>query len=151
MATTPVHSILHLLSAAAALGICSLGHAAPPAIPLPPKAIPAPPPNPNIPALIGSWQDKQCLLLPPGITPFEAVSDAITLRQDGTFTQSISKATGRLEKTGTYTLAGTHLTLRYLVGTGTPAAYEFSRKGDTLFLKLAGSGKLAFALDRGRP
>ena len=131
----------YLLSAASMLGICSMGHAYPLTIPLPPKAIPAPPPNPSVPVLLGSWHDGPCLLLPPGVTPFEAVSDTITFRQDGTFTQAINKATGRLEKTGTYTAAGTHLTLRYSVGPATPAAYEFSRKGEMLFLQRAGSGQ----------
>ena len=135
-----------------AAGLCGTDHAgaAPLSIPLPLQAVPAPPTVPS-PLLLGVWQDKQCLLLPPGISPFEAVSDAITLRQDGTFTQAINKATGRLKETGTFTVAGTHLTLRYLVGTGTPAAYEFSRKGETLFLQRTGSGKPACALDRGRP
>ncbi len=142
-----------LLPAVVAVGFCGIGQATafPLAVPLPPRAIPAPPPNPGIPVLLGSWHDGPCLLPPPGITPFEAVSDTITFRQGGTFTQVINKATGRLEKTGTYTVAGAHLTLRYLIGSGTPAAYEFSRKGDTLLLQPAGSGKPSFALDRGRP
>lgn len=125
----------------AAVGFCGIGqaNAFPPAISLPPRAIPVPPPNPGIPVLLGSWHDGQCLLLPPGITPFEAVSDTITFRQDGTFTQVINKATGRLKETGTYRVTSTHLTLIYLIGSGNPSRYEFSRKGDLLLLLRAGS------------
>ena len=130
----------YLLSAAVALGICSAGQAYPLTIPLPPKAIPAPPPNPNIPVLLGSWHDGPCLLLPPGVTPFEAVSDTITFRQDGTFTQAVNKATGRLTETGRYTVTGNRLTLDYL-GALKPEAYEFSRKGELLLLQRAGSGQ----------
>ena len=127
----------------AAVGFCGIGqaNAFPPAISLPPRAIPVPPPNPSIPALLGSWHDGQCLLLPPGITPFEAVSDTITFRRDGAFTQVINKATGRLKETGTYSVTSTHLTLSYLVGSVKPDAYEFSRKGDLLLLQRAGSGQ----------
>ena len=139
----------YLLSAASMLGICSKGHAYPLTIPLPPQAIPALPPNPSIPVLLGSWHDGPCLLLPPGVTPFEAVSDTITFRQDGTFTQDINKATGRLKETGTFAVTGNRLTLSYW-GTLKPEVYEFSRKGNTLFLQPVGSGKPTFALERGR-
>ena len=131
------------IAAAVMLGLSGINHASayPLAIPLPSQAISAPPPNPAIPVLLGSWHDGPCLLLPPGITPFEAVSDTITFRQDGTFTQDINKATGRLKKTGTYIVSGARLTLSYLMGPAKPAAYEFSRKGDLLLLQRAGSGQ----------
>lgn len=136
--------------AAVLLGLTVLNHteAYPLTITLPSRAIPAPSP-PSIPFLLGSWHDGPCLLLPPGITPFEAVSDTITFRQDGTFTQDINKATGRLKKTGTYTVSATHLTLNYLIGSGKPNAYEFSGRGDTLLLKPVGAGAEAVRLDRG--
>lgn len=139
-----------LIPAIVAIGFCGIGqaNAFPLAIPLPPRAIPAPPPT-SIPVLLGSWQDGRCFLLPPGITPFEAVSDTITFRQDGMFTQDINKAAGRLKKTGTYTVAGTRLTLNYLIGPVKPLAYEFSGKGDTLLLKPVGVGAEAIHLDRG--
>ncbi len=129
-------------SAAVMLGLGGLIRAGayPLTLTLPPRAIPAPPP-PDIPVLLGSWHDGRCLLLPPGVTPFEAVSDTITFRQDGTFTQVINKAMGRLKETGTYTVASNHLTLRYLIGSGKPGAYEFSRKGDFLLLQRAGSSQ----------
>ena len=131
----------YLLPAAVALGFCGIGQANAfhLAIPLPPRAIPAPPP-PNIPVLLGSWHDGPCLLMPPGVTPFEAVSDTLTFRQDGTFTQVVNKATGRLKEAGTYTVAGNNLTLHYLLEPVKPLAYEFSRKGDLLLLQRAGSG-----------
>lgn len=120
-------------------------------ITLPPKAIPAPPPNSSIPPLLGSWHDGQCVLLPPGITSFEAVSDTITFRQDGTFTQDINKATGRLKESGTYTVAGSRLTLCYLAASTNATIYNFSHTGNTLLLQPIGTGKgKVLTLDRGR-
>lgn len=142
----------HTVLAAVLLGLTGLNHAGayPQAITLPSAAISVPPLNPNVAALLGSWQDGHCHLLPPGITPFEAVSDTITFRQDGTFTQVINKATGRLKETGTYMVADSHLTLNYLVGSGKPNTYEFSCKGDTLLLQPTGAGAKEVHLDRGR-
>ncbi len=132
----------YFITAAVVLGLSGTNRvgAYPLIITLPLRAIPTPPP-PSAPVLLGSWHDGQCLLLPPGITPFEAVSDTIAFRQDGTFTQDINKATGRLKETGTYTVAGTRLTLSYLVGSVKPDTYEFSRKGDLLLLQRTGSGQ----------
>ena len=74
---------------------CAYGE--PLVIPLPSHAIPAPPAASALGSpVIGSWHDGSCLLLPPGITPFEAVSDTLTFRADGTFTQTVEKATGRV-------------------------------------------------------
>ena len=130
---------------AAAL-LCSIGCACaePPVLPLPPHAISAPPAASAFGSPVaGSWHDGPCLLLPPGITPFEAVSDTLTFRADGTFTQTVDKATGRVPSRGTYTVTGSRLTLSYLFGTQKPALYEFSRSGDRLLLQPIGLGKIA--------
>ena len=140
MTKARLYLLLYLLSAAMMLGCCRMACAYPLTIPLPSRAIPAPPPNPNIPVLLGSWHDGPCLLLPPGVTPFEAASDTITFQADGTFTQIINKATGRLKETGRYTVTGSRLTLSYL-GALKPETYEFSRKGELLLLQRAGSGQ----------
>jgi hypothetical protein len=133
----------YLLPAIAALcfiGAISQASAYPLAISLPSHAIPTPP-NPAIPVLLGSWHDGKCLILPPGVIPFEAVSDTLTFRSDGTFTQEVNKATGIVRSTGRYTVNGSHLTLNYLFGTLKPVCYDFSRKGDLLLLQPADSGK----------
>ena len=90
--------------------------------------------------VVGTWHDGPCLLLPPGITPFEAVSDTLTFRADGTFTQTVDKATGRVPSRGAYTVTGSRLTLSYLFGTQKPALYEFSRAGDRLLLQPVSRG-----------
>ena len=125
---------------------CSVccAYAEPLVIPLPSHAIPAPPAASALGSpVVGSWHDGPCLLLPPGITPFEAVSDTLTFRADGTFTQTVDKATGRVPSRGTYTVAGSRLTLSYLFGTQKPALYEFSRAGDRLQLQPVGLDKVA--------
>lgn len=138
---TPRFRLFAAVAALSFLGGIHQASAAPLTAPLPLKAIPAPPPA--IPALLGSWHDGKCLLLPPGITSFEAVSDTLTFRADGTFTQSVNKAAGIVKKTGTYTVSGSRLTLNYLLGPLVPTQYDFSRKGDLLLLQPAGSGKAA--------
>ena len=141
--TTMTRTRFYFVPAIVAIGFCGIGHADayPLTITLPSRAIPAPPPNPTIPVLLGSWHDGPCLLLPPGVIPFEAVSDTITFRQDGTFTQVINKATGTVRKTGSYRVNGTRLTLNYLVSPIKPVQYEFSRNGGLLLLHPAGSGQ----------
>ncbi len=116
--------------------------ASPPAVTLPPHALTVPPAA-ALSILVGTWDDKPCLLLPPGITPFEAVSDMLTFRADGTYAQTIEKATGRLQTRGTYTAAGGHLTLSFPLGLLKPVQYEFSRAGDRLLLQPVGLGKSA--------
>lgn len=133
----------YLLTAAL---FCGLGRAsaAPLVIALPSHAISAPPAASALGSPVdGAWRDGPCLLLPPGITPFEAVSDTLTFCADGTFTQTINKATGRLQMRGTYTLAGSRLTLNSPLGLLKPAQYEFSRTGDRLLLQPVGLGKSA--------
>ncbi len=113
-------------------------------IPLPSHTTTAPPAaNALGSPLLGSWHDGPCLLLPPGITPFEVVSDTLTFRADGTWTQTVEKATGRVPSRGAYTVAGSRLTLFYLFGSQKPALYEFSRAGDRLLLQPVGLGKSA--------
>ena len=126
-----------------AAALCSVGpvSAAPLVIPLPPHAISAPPAaSPLGSPLLGQWHDSSRLMLPPGITPFETVSDTLTFRADGTWTQTIEKATGRLQTRGSYTVTGARLTLSFLAGTGT-AQYEFLRIGDHLQLQSVALGK----------
>jgi len=131
----------YLISAAVMLGLSGINHAHAYrlTITLPPRAIPAPPP-PIIPVLLGSWHDGQCLLLPPGVVPFETVFDTITFQANGTFTEVIQKATGTLREQGQYTVSGSRLTLDFLLALRKPAQYEFSRSGAFLLLRPAGSG-----------
>ena len=120
---------------AAAGTVCALGQAN--AAPL----IIAPPLPPAAAAMLGSWQDAKHLLLPPGIGAFETVSDVIRFKPDGTFTQTINKATGRVREAGQYTVTGSRLTLSYVLGSEKPARYEFSRAADHLLLTLVGPAK----------
>lgn len=138
-------SALHFCSVAAALAVlsCAAGpaNADPLVITLPSRMISTPQIAASaLPLLLGKWHDGSCLFLPPGITPFETVSDTLTFHANGTFTQTIEKATGRLRTGGNYTVAGTRLTLSFLLGTGS-AQYEFSRIGDHLQLQLVKPGK----------
>ncbi len=89
--------------------------------------------------LNGKWQDVLCRLLPPGISPFETVSDTLTFQPDGTFTQTIEKATGTFHSSGMYTVAGTRLSLSFPLGTH-PVLYKLSRTGDRLRLQSVGPG-----------
>ena len=138
------------ISFLAAMFFCSItcACAEPLVIPLPSHAIPAPPAASALGSpLLGSWHDSQCLLLPPGVTPFETVSDTLTFRADGTFTQTIEKATGCVPSRGSYTVTGSRLTLFYLFGTQKPAQYEFSRTGgDRLQLQPVGLSKSAIRM-----
>jgi hypothetical protein len=143
-----------LLAAAIAALSSAAGQAQaePLVIPLPSHTITAPPAASALGSPVaGAWHDGPCLLLPPGITLFETVSDTLTFRADGTWTQTIEKATGRVQRRGTYTLTGNRLTLSSLLGTPKPALYEFSRTGDRLLLQPVGLGKSAArTLDRVR-
>ncbi len=136
----------------AATLFCSISRACtePLVIPLPPHTISTPPAASALGSpVIGSWHDGLCLLLPPGVTPFEAVSDTLTFRADGTFTQTVEKATGRVPSRGTYTVTGSRLTLFYLFGPPKPVQYEFSRAGDRLRLQPVGlSRSAAWTLSR---
>jgi len=109
-----------------------------------PRAIGAPPAVfAPVPTLLGSWHDGLCLLLPPGVSLFETVSDTLVFQSDGTFTQTIEKATGTLHTRGYYSVAGSRLTLSSLMGTDKPLQYDFSRTGDRLLLQPVGPGKTA--------
>ncbi len=128
-----------LFAVAVAALSSAAGQAEPLVIPLPSHAIIASPAASTFGSPVaGAWHDGPCLLLPPGITPFEAVSDTLTFRADGTWTQTIEKATGRVQRRGTYTLTGNRLTLSYLLGMSKPVLYEFSRTGDRLLLQPVG-------------
>lgn len=132
-----------LISAAMMFGGSGSIHAdaGPPAITLPSHVVSTPPAA--LPVLVGTWNDEPCLLLPPGITLFETITDRLTFRADGTFAQTIDKATGRLQTRGTYMVAGSRLTLSFPLGLLKPAQYEFSRTGDRLLLQPVGLGKSA--------
>ena len=124
---------------AAAFGSGGQVAAYPLTITLPPSTVTAP----GGPILPGSWHDGRCLLLPPGVTPFEAVYATLTFRTDGTFSQAIEKATGTLHEQGRYTVTGSRLTLDYLFDTRKSAQYEFSRTGDRLLLQPVSLSKTA--------
>lgn len=126
--------------------VCLFGRvsAEPLVISLPSPAVTTPPAGSELGSPVaGVWRDGSCLLLPPGVTPFEAFSDTLTFQADGTFTQTVDKATGRLRTRGTYTIAGSRLTLSFPLGLLKPAQYEFSRIGDRLLLQPVGLGKTA--------
>ena len=130
---------------AAALGSGGQVAAYPLTLTLPPPSVAAAPPVPAAGSLVllGSWHDGRCSLLPPGVTPFEAVYDTLAFHADGTFLQTIEKATGTLHEQGRYTVTGSRLTLDYLFDAQKPAQYEFVRTGDRLLLQPVGLGKMA--------
>ena len=92
--------------------------------------------------LFGAWHDGRCSLLPPGVTSFEAVYDTLAFHADGTFLQTIEKATGALHEQGRYTVTGSRLTLDHLFDARKPAQYEFVRTGDRLLLQPVSLGKM---------
>jgi len=89
--------------------------------------------------LFGIWQDRQKVLLPPGITIFEVFDNKITFAPDGSFTQFINTATGPLRQTGSYTVQGSHLTLNFSGGSG---LYDFTHTSDSLMLRSVGHSKM---------
>ena len=129
---------------AAALGSGGQVATYPLTLTLPPPSVTTPPvPAAGSLVLLGAWHDGRCLLLPPGVTPFEAVYDTLAFHADGTFLQTIEKATGTLHEQGRYTVAGSRLTLDYLFDARKPAQYEFVRTGDRFLLQPVGLGKMA--------
>ncbi len=129
------------LMAALACGIGPVS-AEPLAVALPPHSITTLPAASLLGSpLLGKWHDGPCLLLPPGITPFETVSDTLAFHADGTFTQTIEKATGRLQTRGSYSVAGSRVTLSFLFGTSS-LQYGFFRIGNQLQLQPVGPGKI---------
>ena len=138
-----LHFQLHAaLTAAFVCGGIGQAAAYPLSIALPSHAVTAPLVSAaGVSLLLGQWHDGSCLLLPPGITPFETATDTLTFRADGTFAQVIQKATGTLQARGRYTVTGSRLTLDYLFGTQKPAQYDLSRTGDILLLQSVSGGK----------